>query len=505
MAKWIRWTYPRGTSERDFEMDSDGYKYSHWMFQDHGVTENYDYLTSRGGMFDDLTMFGGQAMLMKHLVGRRVTPASVKRTQKKVGRYFNNSAVFNYDAWMDIATRLKGRIPVRVWALPDGLSAIPVQTPLVTYVNTDPKHSAISGFLEPLKLQLWNPITIASLSQHIKKMIYQFLIETGTPEAVKYMLHDFGLRGVSSMESAEIAGAAHGINFVGSDTFRAVDFINEFYSNGIFDDDGDPTYMPFSTVVATEHSVMTQRGPLGEPDLVKEILRRYPTGIISMVGDSYNIFKFAEEIIGTGLHTEVIERAGIVVIRPDSGEPVATMMKVMWHLGQKFQWTVNQKGYRNLGTGQGAGKIKVLQGDKNDYEAIYAMLRAFKGAQWSADNIGTFGMGGALLQASTRDTQKMAVKLSSMTKDGEWVDVQKDPITDPGKGSKPGRFAVVYETNPVTNIRRMVTKKLRQGQPEPDGNLLREAFYNGELMVHENYERVRERADEWMAPLVKTA
>jgi hypothetical protein len=64
---------------------------------------------------------------------------------------------------------------------------------------------------------------------------------------------------------------------------------------------------------------------------------------------------------------------------------------------------------------------------------------------------------------------------------------------------------VVYETNPVTNIRRMVTKKLRQGQPEPDGNLLREAFYNGELMVHENYERVRERADEWMAPLVKTA
>ena len=330
-------------------------------------------------------------------------------------------------------------------------------------------------------------------------MIYQFLLDTGTPADIIWKLHDFGLRGVSSMESAEIGGAAHAVNFWGSDTARCMDFINEFYSDGIFDDDGDPTYCPFYTVVATEHSVMTQRGPVGEPDLVAEILRRYPEGIISMVGDSYDIFKFAADIIGTGLHAEVVERAGVVVIRPDSGDPVPTMMKVMWNLGEKFGWAINSKGYRVLGkeSEHATGKIKVLQGDKNDFDAIYNMLRAFKGAQWSADNIATFGMGGALLQASTRDTQKMAVKLSSMTKDGVWIDIHKDPITDPGKGSRAGRFAVVYETLP-SGVRRMSTKILKQGEPEPEGNLLREIFCNGDLMVHEDFNTIRARADEWM-------
>jgi nicotinamide phosphoribosyltransferase len=232
---------------------------------------------------------------------------------------------------------------------------------------------------------------------------------------------------------------------------------------------------------------------------VADILKRYTEGIISLVGDSYNIFNFASKIIGTDLHTEVIERAGVVVIRPDSGDPVSTMMKVMWELGEKFGWAINGKGYRVLGREdeKATGKIKVLQGDKNDFDAIYNMLRAFKGAQWSADNIATFGMGGQLLQASTRDTQKMAVKLSSMTRNGEWVDIHKDPITDPGKGSRAGRFAVVYETLP-SGERRMVTKNLKQGEPEPEGNLLREIFCNGDLMVHESFETVRARADEWM-------
>jgi nicotinamide phosphoribosyltransferase len=244
---------------------------------------------------------------------------------------------------------------------------------------------------------------------------------------------------------------------------------------------------------------MTQRGRAGEAGLVKDILKRVPNGILVMVGDSYDIFNFASEIIGTGMHAEIVNREdGIVLVRPDSGEPIPTMMKVMWHLGEKFQWVVNDKGYRNLGVAQGAGKMKVVQGDKNDYDPIYNMLRAFKGAGWSADNIGTFGMGGALLQASTRDDQQMKVALSSITKDGKWIAVSKDPVTDAAKGSKGGRFAVVYETNPISGVRRMVTKWLEQGQPEPAGNLLRESFCDGELMAHDSFETCRSRADEWM-------
>jgi nicotinamide phosphoribosyltransferase len=60
---------------------------------------------------------------------------------------------------------------------------------------------------------------------------------------------------------------------------------------------------------------------------------------------------------------------------------------------------------------------------------------------WSADNI-AFGMGGALLQAVDRDTQKFAMKASSACINGEWIDVVKDPITDPGKKSKAGRVTL---------------------------------------------------------------
>ena len=495
-------TYPRGSSERMMPKRTDGYKPSHWLFEEDGVTECYDYLTSRGGMFDDLTMFGAQSIVMKYFLGCVVTPEQVRRARKFYKAFYGMDGVFNYDAWMDIATRLGGRLPLEFWALPEGMSGIPVQTPMMAYVNTDPKHAHLSGYVEPLTFKVWNTITVASLSQHIKKVIYQFLVETGTPEDIIWKLHDFGYRGVSSEESAEFAGAAHLLNFWGSDTIPAIDHINEFYSDGVFDEDGDPTYMPAFSVRATEHSIMTQNGRNGESAIVKRILKACPNGIIAMVGDSYNIFDFASKIIGTEFHTEVIEREGIVVIRPDSGEPIPTMMKVMWELGEKFGATFNNKGYKNLGVGKGLGKIKVLQGDKNDYDPVYNMLRAFKGAQWSADNIASFGMGGALLQASTRDTQKMAVKLSSQTRNGVWEDIFKDPITDPGKGSKYGRFAVTYEQN--AGVRRMVTSRLTQGGPIPNGNLLRMISRNGYLAVHDKFETARTRANEWM-PKTKAA
>ena len=66
------------------------------------------------------------------------------------------------------------------------------------------------------------------------------------------------------------------------------------------------------------------------------------------------------------------------------------------------------------------------------------ILGGFAAYGWSADNI-AFGMGGALLQQVDRDTQKFAMKCSSITVNGEDRDVQKDPITDSGKKSKAGR------------------------------------------------------------------
>lgn len=506
--------FPRGPSERIFAMRTDGYKPSHWLFYQPGIQQMYDYLCSRGGLFDKLTFFGAQAMAMKYLCGRVITPDQVRRARKKYARYYGQDGIFNYAGWMDIAERLEGRLPMELWALPEGLTDVPVQTPMMAYFNIDPKydfvakdiqngiwplgdplHAFLTGYLEPLHFKVWNPITVCSLSNHIKRVIYDFLVKTGTPADIIWKLHDFGYRGVSSEESAEIAGAAHLVNFWGTDTVPALDYVNEFYSDGVFDEDGDPTYCAGYSVRATEHSVMEQLGPKGEPDIVRQILQACPTGIIAMVGDTYNIFQFAD-MIGTEFHPIVCEREGVVVIRPDSGEPIPTMMKVNWHLGEKFGYTINSKDYRVFGkeSDRSLGKVKTLQGDKNDYAAVYNMCRAYEGAKWSLDNLATFGMGGALLQASTRDTQKMKIALSNyVDKDGVWHDVNKDPITDPGKYSKAGRFAVVYDAN--GNI---VTKTLKNGDPMPEGNLLRPIYRFGEMLVHDKFETVRGRADAWM-------
>jgi nicotinamide phosphoribosyltransferase len=470
----------------NFAKRTDGYKPSHWLFMEPGIQETYDYMESRGGEYADMTVFGLQAHCLKYLCGSVISPPEVDQAYRFYSRYYGLDNVFNYRGWMDIATRLGGVLPLEIRALPEGM-IVPVRTPMLAYKNTDPSAWWLPGPLEPLLFKTWNTATVATVSQHCKKVLLDGLKETGTEADIIWKLHDFGYRGVSSEESAAAAGAAHLVHFCGTDTIPAIDFVNEYYGDGEVDAYGDPTYMPGFSVRGTEHSVMTHRGRKLEAEVVGRILKLCPTGIIAMVGDSYDIFNFAGQILGEQFHSEIIARDGLVVIRPDSGDPVSTMMKLLWILGEKFGWDINSKGFRVL------KHVRTLQGDKNDYNAIYKMVRALTGAGWSLDCIGTFGMGGALLQQSTRDTQQMAVKLSSLTdSEGEWRAVFKDPVTDPGKYSKAGRFAVVIEGGKV------VTKVLEQGEPEPPGNLLQPVYRNGVWLKKENFETIRARARKWM-------
>lgn len=464
-----------------FPERTDGYKPSHWMFLEPGLEEAYVYLESRGGMFGDTMVAGIQAHCMKYLCGQLVTPSDVERAKLRYARYFGSDAVFNYDGWMSIAMEEGGRLPIEICALPEGQVA-PVKTPLMTVRNTKAKYAWLPGYLEGLNFKPWYPTTVATLSYHIKKVLRKFLDETGTPADLQFKLHDFGYRGASSEESAMVGGAAHAINFAGSDTVPCIAHILQYYGKGLPSD-----YMPVGSIPATEHFVMTARGRSRETEVAAEVLKRCPKGAVAIVADSYNVYDFCEKTIGGVLRDVVRERDGITVVRPDSGDPIPVMMRVMWLLGERFGFKeeTNGKPYRLLNSG-----VRVLQGDKNDYDAIYEMCRAFKGARWSVDNIAAFGMGGALLQACTRDTQKMAMKCSSVAVDGRWIDVQKDPITDPGKASRPGRFFVHRSPDG-----RISTAPMTQGVEYP-GNLLRPVYRDGEMLVEENFEEIRARANE---------
>jgi nicotinamide phosphoribosyltransferase len=156
-----------------------------------------------------------------------------------------------------------------------------------------------------------------------------------------------------------------------------------------------------------------------------------PGSIVAVVSDSYSIFHAADKLWGQELRQQVIDSGATVVIRPDSGDPVVVNRKLIEILGQRFGYTVNSKGFKVM------NNVRLIQGEGVNELSIESILGAFMANGWSADNI-VFGCGGYLLQDLNRDTQRFALKCSSARINGVWVNVQKDPITDPGKKSKTG-------------------------------------------------------------------
>jgi nicotinamide phosphoribosyltransferase len=227
------------------------------------------------------------------------------------------------------------------------------------------------------------------------------------------------------MESAGIGGAAHLVNFMGTDTISGILHAREYYN----------AELAGFSIPAAEHSTVTSWGRAGEVDAYRNMVRQFgkPGALLAVVSDSYDIYN-ACKMWGTELKDEVVASGATVVIRPDSGDPVEVLPKMFTILGETFGYTTNDKGYKVL------NNVRMLWGDGINQLSIQSILRVVVDMNgWSADNL-AFGMGGALLQQLDRDTQKFAMKCSAAEVNGEWVDVFKDPITDRVKASKKGRI-----------------------------------------------------------------
>jgi nicotinamide phosphoribosyltransferase len=243
-----------------------------------------------------------------------------------------------------------------------------------------------------------------------------------------FKLHDFGARGVSSLESAGLGGAAHLVNFMGTDTVAGVLTARAYYH--------EP--MAGFSIPAAEHSTITSWGREREVDAYANMLRQFakPGSLVAVVSDSYDIYTAIREYWGTTLRQQVIDSGATVVIRPDSGDPVEVVHQCLELLDEAFGSTVNGKGYKVL------NHVRLIQGDGVDPDSIRAILERITEAGYATDNI-AFGMGGGLLQKLNRDTQKFALKCSAARVDGQWIDVYKDPVTDAGKTSQRGRLTLL--------------------------------------------------------------
>lgn len=460
---------------------ADAYKYSHHKLYYPGTTKIYSYLESRGGQFDEIIFFGLQYFLKYYLEGNVITKEKIDAAEGFLQQVFGRTDVFDRSKFDYILEKHNGRLPVRIKAVPEG-TVVPVNNVLMTIENTDPECFWLSNFLETLLMQVWYPCTVATVSHEVRKIVEEYFEETAadtSKPAIDFVLNDFGFRGASSVESAGLGGAAHLINFMGSDTLVGSLLAQRHY-------DAQKVYG--LSVPATEHSVCTLLGEEGELEIFKHILKTFPTGIVACVSDSFDIFRACSEYWGTELKDIVLGRDGVLVIRPDSGDPVFTLLKVFDILLNKFGYTINEKGYKVL-----PPQVRVLQGDGVHVQVIRSIYGALKVNGISAENL-VLGMGGALLQKVDRDTQKFAFKCSYAEINGKLVDVQKHPVEIDGHGklvqsfkrSKAGQLKLIRTDAGYKTVR----KETFTGYEDQ----MITVFENGEIINTISFDEIRERA-----------
>jgi len=437
-----------------------------------GTQKVYSYFESRkGAKFNKTVFYGLQYLLKEYLCGQPVTTRKIQQGQKLMEGHLGPNA-FNLEGWFYILREWGGRLPLRIKAVPEG-TPVPTNNVLMTVENTDDKCYWLTNFVETLLTHVWSSSTVATLSREVKLLFKHYLENTSdTMDGINFMLHDFGFRGVSSVESAGLSGSGHLLNFQGTDTIRAIEFAMKYYNADIC------AY----SVPATEHSIMTSYGPALELNLLNDLIAKYPNGILSIVIDSYDYERFIAEV-ARDAKPQILSRDGKTVFRPDSGEPVTTTLRVFELLDEVFGSSVNSKGYRVLNP-----KVGVLWGDGIDYMGIRNILHALKAAGWSAENI-VFGMGGGLLQKVNRDTQRFAFKCSAQKRNDKWYDIYKKP-KDISKMSKRGK-QYLYQVEGSHGKGYMTSNTQLKSQVDQ----LQTVFENGELLIDYDFDSIRKNAE----------
>jgi nicotinamide phosphoribosyltransferase len=209
-----------------------------------------------------------------------------------------------------------------------------------------------------------------------------------------------------------------------------------------------------------------------------------PGAVFACVSDSYDVYSAIEHLWGGRLKQQVIDSGATLVVRPDSGNPPEVVEKCATLLERTYGTTLNRRGFKLL------NHVRLIQGDGVNETSIQEILERLKAAGFAADNI-AFGMGGALLQQMNRDTQKFAMKCSSARINGQWVDVFKDPVTDPGKVSKKGRLDLIRDGS----TREYLTYAIGH-TPSTQPSELVEVFSNGQLVKEWSFAEVRARSEQ---------
>lgn len=344
-------------------------------------------------------------------------------------------------------------LPIKISAVEEG-SFVPIRVPSLLIENTKDDFFWLTNYLEtPLSAYIWKSITSATTAFHYYNHLTKAAIRTGGDRAfVKWQGHDFSFRGMSSIDDACKSGAGHLLSFTGTDTVPAIEFLEYFYFAS-----ADKELIGGS-VGATEHSVMCLGTKTDEIGTIRRLITElYPSGIVSIVSDTWDFFKVITEY-AAALKQEIMARQGKVVFRPDSGDPVKIIcgdpdaepgtprykgaLECLWEV---FGGSVNAKGFRVLDS-----HVGLIYGDSITPSRAQAILAQMEKKGLCSTNI-VLGIGSFTYNHVTRDTYGHAVKTTFGIVNGEPRAIYKDPVTDVGSMKKSAKGRIhIYKREDVT-------------------------------------------------------
>lgn len=442
---------------------TDSYKLSHFKMYPEGLTHvesNYTNRKSRVEGINHVVQFGLQAWLKDLTENFERFFAADKEAVIKEYKEATSTFVspgFTLDHIEDLHDL--GYLPVQFSAVPEG-TLVPIGVPSILIKSTHDDFAWLVNYLESdLSAGIWHPSTVATLAWKLRQTFEAAALETGGAlDAVDFQCHDFSYRGQVNREAAMASGAAHLLSFKGSDGVPTVPWINYYYP-------GNGDELIAASVPATEHSVMCVGGQEDEIETFRRLLKQFPTGILSVVSDTWDFYKVLTEYLPL-LKDEIMARDGKLVIRPDSGDPADIIcgtdhaavpasqrapgfalarpeesgaIELLW---DTFGGTVNDAGYRELDS-----HIGLIYGD-GMFEGRIKDINARLATKGYASVVWVAGIGSYSYQMITRDTFGSAVKATFAIVHLEKRNIQKDPKTDDGtKKSATGRLAVAHKMN----------------------------------------------------------
>ena len=483
---------------------TDSYKTNHGRMMPDSTQRVYSNFTCRSDRlakvlpdFDHKTVwFGLQGFLQERMIfgwQQNFFDRPFSWVIEKLKRRFGEGSSYgSYATIGDFVNLHKlGYLPLHIKALPEG-ARVPIKVPPMTFTNTHDEFSWLTNYEETIiSTELWMPGTSATTSFEFKRLLTKYAKKTGSPmEFVTWQGHDFSMRGMPGFEAAARSGSGHLLSFNGSDTLPAVDYLEEYYA-------GTETFVAGS-VPATEHSVMCMGGKDDEVETYLRLMKLYPTGVLSIVSDTWDFWKIVTET-ATTVKPEIMARQPDInglaklVFRPDSGDPVKILcgdpeaevgtpaykgaVRCLWEV---FGGTTTATGHKLLDS-----HVGLIYGDSIDLLKAQIILERLDNQGFASANV-VLGIGSFTFQYVTRDTFGSAIKATYGVVNGEARELFKDPATDNGvKKSAKGLLRVELVNGEYVLYDQQTPEQEEQGE-------LATVFRNGILTRFQTLKEIRD-------------